>query len=139
MPTPPDEPTPSESLKPDENGKSHGDPVGGEGKRKRPRGGFSVEFRDMGQDMPRASYVSAERTIYVNLDHPQILAAKGTGDIDDPVFRRLAYEVAFSEYAIALAIEMDNNGEFIEPSDAMVEIRETLNRMARRAAALYAS
>jgi hypothetical protein len=55
------------------------------------------------------------------------------------VFRRLAYEVAFSEYAIALAHEMDQNGEFIEPSEAMVEIRDTLNRMARRAASLYAS
>jgi hypothetical protein len=129
----------SPSIKPDQNGTLKGDPVGGEGKVKRPRGGFSVEFKEMGADSPRASYVPAERTIYVNLEHPQIRAAKGSGSVDDPVFRRLAYEVAFTEYSIALAHEMDQNGEFIEPSEAMVEIRDTLNRMARRAASLYAS
>jgi hypothetical protein len=126
-------------LKPDENGQLKGDPAGGQGKSRRPRGGFSVEFKDMGEDSPRASYASPQRTIYVNLEHPQIRTAKGSGSVDDPVFRRLAYEVAFSEYAIALAHEMDQNGEFIEPSEAMVEIRDTLNRMARRAAPLYAS
>lgn len=51
----------------------------------------------------------------------------------------LGGQVAFSEYAIGLAHEMDQNGEFIEPSEAMVEIRNTLNRMARRSASLYAS
>lgn len=127
------------TLKHDDNGKPIGKPSGGDGKSKRPRGGFSVEFKPMGEESPRASYVSAERTIYVNLDHPQIRAAKGSGSVNDPVFRRLAYEVAFAEYSIALATEMDNNGEFIEPSDAMVEIREALNRMARHAAQLYAS
>jgi hypothetical protein len=127
------------TLKRDENGEPIGKSMGGEGKSKRPRGGFSVEFKPMGEGSPRASCVSAERTIYVNLDHPQIDAAKGSGSVNDPVFRRLAYEVAFTEYAIALATEMDNNGEFIEPSDAMVEIREAVNRMARRAAELYSS
>jgi hypothetical protein len=53
------------------------------------------------------------------------------------VFRRLAYEVAFSEYAIALASELVNHGEYIDPSDPIVDIRETLNRVARQAAALY--
>lgn len=134
----PDPSTLGPVLQHDNDGKPQGQPVGGEGKAKRPRGGFNVQFKDMGEASSRATYVASDRTIYVNLDHPQIHAAKGSGSIDDPVFRRLAYEVAFSEYAIALAIEMDNNGEFIEPSDAMVEIREALNRMARRSAVLYA-
>jgi hypothetical protein len=138
-PSPPNPPVPVHPLKADDNGKLKGNPVGGSGKAKRPRGGFTVEFKEMGEENPRASYATAERTIYVNLDHPQIRAAKGKGTIDDPVFRRLSYEVAFSEYAIALATEMDRNGEFIEPSDAMFEIREALNRMARRAASLYAT
>ena len=46
-------------------------------------------------------YEKDDRTIFINLDHPQLVAAIGLGDSDDPVFRRLAYEVAFSEYAIA--------------------------------------
>jgi hypothetical protein len=65
------------------------------------------------------------------------VAAIGSGNIDDPVFRRLAYEVAFSEYAIALASELESRGHYIDPSDPIVDIRLTLNRLARKAALLY--
>jgi len=47
--------------------------------------------------------------------------------------------VAFAEYAIAIASEMEARGEFIDPSDPIVVIRETLNRVARHGAALYAA
>ena len=43
-----------------------------------------------------------------------------------------------TEYAVALASELANRGEFIDPSDSIVEIRETLNRIARAAAPIYA-
>lgn len=109
---------------------------GGPGGRK-PKGGFRVQFKPMGEDTPRALYERDERTIYINLDHPQLVAAIGTGTTDDPVFRRLAYEVAFSEYAIALAAELEERGHYIDPSDPIVEIRQTLNRIARKAAMLY--
>lgn len=134
-----DIPNRGRTLTATDNGRLKGEPAGGKGKTPRQRGGFSVEFKELGEQSPRATYASPERTIYVNLEHPQILAAKGTGSVDDPVFRRLAYEVAFAEYAIALAQEMDKSGEFMEPSDALVDVRETLNRMARLAASLYAS
>jgi hypothetical protein len=74
----------------------------------------------------------------VNLEHPQIAAAKQGRGVEDPVFRRLAYEVAFSEYSVALASELENRGEYLDPSDPIVDIRETLNRVARQAADLYA-
>ena len=102
------------------------------------RGGFSVEFANQGSESKRATYQSEKRTIYVNLDHPQIETALNGRDPEDPVFRRLAYEVAFSEYAIALASELDNRGEFLEPSDSIVEIRDAINRIAVSAAQLYA-
>jgi len=106
--------------------------------RSRSRGGFQIEFESQGEEAARAVYQREKRTIFVNLDHPQIAAAlKGHG-VDDPVFRRLAYEVAFSEYAIALAVELDRREEFLEPQDAIVEIRETIHRIARMAAPLYA-
>jgi hypothetical protein len=73
----------------------------------------------------------------VNLEHPQIVAARQGRGVEDPVFRRLAYEVAFSEYAVALASELENRGEYLDPSDPIVDIRETLNRVARQAADLY--
>jgi hypothetical protein len=132
-------PRAASDCKPDANGNLLGRPSGGEGSRPRPRGGFSVDFRSMTEAEKRAKYVRGERTIYVNLDHPQIAAAKGAGATDDPLFRRLAYEVAFSEYAIALASELAENDQYIEPSDPVFDIRDTLDRMARRAASLYAT
>jgi hypothetical protein len=97
-----------------------------------------VEFKAVGFDSPRAQYVPDERTIYINLEHPQLAAAKGLRPIDDPVFRRLAYEVAFSEYAIALAQELARRDEYLDPTDPIFDIRDTINRVARKGAALYA-
>ena len=91
----------------------------------------------MGVDSYRAQYFPDQRTIYINLDHPQLAAAKGQSTVEDPVFRRLAYEIAFSEYAIALASELAARDEYIDPTDPIVDIRETLNRVARRGASLY--
>lgn len=113
-----------------------GRPAGGAGGR-RPQGGFRVQFKPMGEESHRALYERDDRTIYINLEHPQLVAAIGVGDINDPVFRRLAYEVAFSEYAIALASELEGRGHYIDPSDPIVDIRLTLNRLARKAALLY--
>jgi hypothetical protein len=112
--------------------------AGAAGRWERPRGGFRVEFANNGAEAARAKYVAEERAIYINLDHPQVAAAQGIGGTDEPAFRRLAYEVAFAEYAIALASEMEARGEFIDPSDPIVVIRETINRVARHGAALYA-
>lgn len=110
----------------------------GKNRSERLKGGFNVEFKQMGTDyLYRAQYVSDERTIYINLDHPQLSAAKGRRPIEDPIFKRLSYEIAFSEYSIALASELEKRGEYIDTSDPIVDIRETLNRVARKAAPLY--
>lgn len=106
---------------------------------RRPRGGFQVGFRNLGSESQRATYVRDERTILINLDHPQLVAARGGGTIDEPVFRKLAYEVAFSEYAISLSSELAAHDELMDPSDAIWEIRETLNRVARQGASLFRS
>lgn len=112
--------------------------AGGAGGRRKPAGGFQVQFRDMGETSHRAEYRSDERTIYINLEHPQVAAARGLGPVEDPIFRRLAYEVAFSEYAIALAQELARRDEYRDPTDPIFDIRETLNRVARKGANLYA-
>lgn len=103
------------------------------------RGGFKVNFESIGVEENRAKYSSTERTIYINLDHPQLVAAKGTGTTDEPTFKKLAYEVAFTEYAIALAGELNSNGEYIEISDPILDIRDTINRVARKIAYFYAN
>lgn len=114
-----------------------GKPSGGKGGFSRSRGGFHVEFKPMGKDSSRALYVSEELTIYINLEHPQLIAARGASSIEDPVFQRLSYEVAFSEYCIALAHELNQRHEYIDTSDPIVAIRESINRIARKAAHLF--
>jgi hypothetical protein len=105
---------------------------------RRAGGGFDVRFDHLGFEAYRATYVRQERSIYVNLDHPQVAAAKQGRSAEDPTFRRLVYEVAFAEYAVALASELASNNEYLDASDPIVDIRECLNRLARKAAILYA-
>ena len=124
-------------LQGDENASLQGAAAGASGENRSARGGFAVEFRNIGEAAPRAEYKRDARTIYINLDHPQFVAARSLGSTEDAAFRRLAYEVAFSEYAIALASELAARDEYLEPSDVIVDIRETLNRVARHGAALY--
>lgn len=101
------------------------------------RGGFSVEFKPMGPDEKRAAFVREGRVIYVNLDHPQLVAARGGAASPHQTLRRLAYEIAFTEYAIALASEFAANDEYVEITDPIVEIRESINRLASKAAGLF--
>lgn len=126
-------------VEPSPNGKVTGAVAQNGPNEKRTRGGgFGVSFKNMGAESHRAQYTADERTIYINLDHPQLSAARGALSIDDPGFRRLAYEVAFSEYAIALASELNARDEYIDTGEPIFDIRETMNRLARKAAGLYA-
>jgi hypothetical protein len=118
QPVEPGLPRPPVVTPADPDAEKLGRPAGGGGGR-RPQGGFRVQFKSMGAESDRALYERDDRTIYINLEHPQLVAAIGVGDIDDPVFRRLAYEVAFSEYAIALASELEGRGHYIDPSDRL--------------------
>lgn len=118
------------------------DAIGKEVRTKRKRsvnsGGFKVDFREMGTEEARAKYERDNRTIYINLEHPQIATANRRGSLEDPSFRRLAYEVAFAEYAIALASEMAGVGYYLDVIDPITDIRATLNRLAVAGASLYA-
>jgi hypothetical protein len=123
-------------LEPSPTGNARGTRASEE-RRPRPRGGFRVDFEQLGEAEYRAKYSGEDRVIRVNLDHDQIKAALGEGGTENITFRRLSYEIAFTEYAIALASELVSIGDFFEPSDAIFEIRSTINRMARRGASLY--
>jgi hypothetical protein len=137
-PGPDPQPRPPVVTPADPDAEMLGRPAGGSGGRK-PQGGFRVQFKPMGAESHRALYERDERTIYINLEHPQVVAAMGLGNIDEPVFRRLAYEVAFSEYAIALASELERSGHYNDLTDPIVDIRLTLNRVARKAASMYSA
>jgi hypothetical protein len=69
----------------------------------------------------------------VNLDHPQLVAARNIHpDVDSDGFRQVAYEIAFVEYALALMTEEAYRDETMDPHDVLFDVRSTVNRVAAR-------
>lgn len=123
---------------PNDEGRSSVDPAGGAGgARRKPRGGFKVDYRNLGADEARSIYDKQAFAILINLDHPVVVAALAGGSVDDPAFKRLSYEIAFSEYAMALGYEQTNQDPDMPASDVLYEVRASLNRVSVAAAALY--
>lgn len=108
-----------------------------------PSGGFSVAFEKIGPNEKRAKYDRDNRTIYINLEHPRIavevLHSKSHSPVDDPNFLRMAYEIAFTEYAIVLAQELSNTQYYFDPQDALVELRQTLDDLSKAFASVWAT
>lgn len=101
------------------------------------QGGFAVEYRPLGADEERSRYDHESMTILINLDHPVLAAALEKGGVNDVAFRRLSYEIAFSEYAIAMGYEKAIEDPEMPADDLLYEVRSTLNRIARASASLY--
>jgi len=108
---------------------------GGTSKKKNRGGGFQVVFDNIGISEKRAKYSRESRTITVNLDHPRIvLEAKNISKAslgDDPNFMRMIYEIAFTEYAIVLAHELSTTRYFMDPQDALIEVRQTIDDLSK--------
>lgn len=122
----------------DDLGPDSVDPVGGSGARNsRPKGGFEVEYRNLGKDEGRSKYDAVSLTILINLDHPVVKAALGDGNVEETAFRRLSYEIAFGEYAMALGYEVCRQDPNIPGDDLLYEVRTSLNRISTAAAPLY--
>jgi hypothetical protein len=107
------------------------------GDRKRRTGGLQVEFANLGKNEERSHYDADHKVILINLDHPMVSAAKGVGGVEDVAFRRLSYEIAFTQYALALAKEVYERDPDITADDALFEVRDALRRVTSRGAALY--
>jgi Histidine kinase-, DNA gyrase B-, and HSP90-like ATPase len=123
---------------PDADGKDPIDPEGtSDGTRRRPRGGFQVVYRNLGRSEYRSRYEERSLSILINLDHPVLSAAMADGNVEDPAVRRLSYEIAFSEYAMALGYELLKNDPNMPADDLLYEVRSSLNRVALSAAPLY--
>jgi Histidine kinase-, DNA gyrase B-, and HSP90-like ATPase len=142
QPQPPGPPRPNPQVQPrgqpDPLGDNAVDPVGGnQGKRRRSQGGFRVEYKQLGADAERSVYDPITLTILINLEHPLVVAALGDGRVEDTTFRRLSYEIAFSEYAMGLGYELSKQDPTMPPDDLLYEVRSTLNRISTAAVALY--
>jgi hypothetical protein len=46
-----------------------------------------IKFEAMGREENRPKYDRTDRTIFINIDHPQLVAARGNGDLEEPNFR----------------------------------------------------
>jgi hypothetical protein len=122
----------------DPHGSDSVDPAGGSSKRRRkPQGGFRVRFDNMGEEEHRSRYDPTTLSILINLDHPVVSAALGEGGVQEQDFRRLSYEIAFTEYSLALSYERVNLDPDLPADDLIYDMREDLNRISRAAATLY--
>jgi hypothetical protein len=123
---------------PDPAGKDPIDPAGtNNGARRKPRGGFQVVYRNLGRSEHRSRYEERSLSILINLDHPVLSAALAQGGVEEPSVRRLSYEIAFSEYAMALGYELLKQDPNMPGDDLLYEVRSSLNRVAVSAAPLY--
>lgn len=142
-PRPNPEPRPAPNIQvagtPEANGQASVDPSGGTGKKRNPRGGFSVDYRNLGAEGDRSKYDPVSLSILINLDHPVVSAALGNAGVEDLTFRRLSYEIAFSEYSIAFGYEKARIDPDMPPEDVLFEVRSTLNRISTKAASFYRS
>jgi len=105
--------------------------------RPRQTAGFSLDFRYETEAAARSRYEETTKTIVINLDHPQLQAARKLGSQESTPFRQVVYELAFVEYALALGNEHLRRDPLVSGEDALYEIRETINRVSRRIAALF--
>lgn len=118
-----------------------GNPVdpsgGGDGPHRKPRGGFRVVYQALGRSEQRSRYDERSLSILINLDHPVLSAALTEDGVEELGFRRLSYEIAFSEYSMALGYELLKQDPGMPGDDLLYEVRSSLNRVASSAAALY--
>jgi hypothetical protein len=49
----------------------------------------------------------------------------------------MAYEIAFTEYAIVLAQELSTVQYFFDPQDALVELRQTIDDLSKSFASAW--
>ena len=94
-------------------------------------------YRNLGRTEHRSRYEERALSILINLDHPVFSAALSDGSVEDAGVRRLSYEIAFSEYAMALGYELLKHDPNMPADDLLYEVRSSLNRVALSAAPLY--
>jgi len=110
-----------------------------ERKKRKKTGGFKIDFRHHSENAMRSSYNENERLIIINLDHPQVEAImEEYGSIENRLFRVVTNETAFTEYALVIVNELAKRGISIHDAfDALVESRNIIDRVSRRAAIVY--
>jgi len=96
-------------------------------------GGVDVEYQSLGLAEHRARFLPEHGMIVINLDHPQLAKSLVESDVglDGASFKKLSREVAFTEYAIALARMREEVGHYVDAQEPLFDIRETIDRLNR--------
>lgn len=95
---------------------------------------FSIDFYNGTDKAERSRYDSESKTIYINLDHPQVAYAyeQGGKQVNARQFREICYEIAAVEYAMVLPHEKVEKDDMYNASDALYDVRDTVNRIIRK-------
>lgn len=126
------------NLKEEEGKKKIAKKSNSEGKNNSSSGSkFKVNFANHGKESARAKFVEEENTVYINLDNSYISKLHKEKDKDpakDFLFIRLAYEIAYTEYAMALANLLYQKQYFAQNTELYLqEIRTIINALAKTA------
>jgi len=102
-------------------------------KAQRRRGGFLVDHDSLGEDEHRSIYSKDELKIIINTSHPSVKNCLKSckGDVENDVFQRLIFEIAFREFEHAIAQEMIFDNDQYPPADLLYEMRAHYDRIAR--------
>lgn len=127
-----DEPRPGPTVRPGNEPGTKKETQEGSGKKR--RAVFSIDFYYGTEKAARSRYDAETKTIFINLDHPQVSYAYEMGGkkVNARQFREICYEIAAVEYAIVLPHEKVEKDEMYNASDALYDVRDTVNRIIRR-------
>ncbi|MHA1215553.1 MAG: ATP-binding protein [Candidatus Hodarchaeales archaeon] len=127
-----EKPRPGPTVRPGQEPGTRNETKKGSGKRR--KSVFSIDFYNGTDKAERSRYDSEIKTIFINLDHPQVSYAfeMGGKKVNARQFREICYEIAAVEYAMVLPHEKVEKDEMYNASDALYDVRETVNRIIRR-------
>ncbi|MBI3522488.1 MAG: ATP-binding protein [Chloroflexi bacterium] len=89
--------------------------------------GLRVVFRHLGESSQRAFFVADERSIALNLDHPETIASLANGGSTSPFFAHYCYRTALEEFTLAMVSDLG----YPDAPEIAREIRERADKYAR--------
>lgn len=103
-------------------------------------GGFMIQYRNESANANRSRYIPDQRIIVINLDHPQVASINRDYPGEHRLFQLMTHEIAFIEYALAIVHEFAARGIKVSDAfDALVQCREIIDRVSKRAAKAYSN
>lgn len=116
--------------KEDKHGDAAVDKASKKRKKRKTNGGFNIEFKNMGPAEHRSKFIVDQSTIFINLDAYPLSSVKFEFEDPNPLFLKLAREIAFTEYAFAIAKNLLDKDLGMDAQDIIYEISTTIYRLS---------